>query len=46
MIFQHFNLMAQMTVAENVAFALNHSNLNKEQKNEKSGEIVGSSWSS
>ena len=35
MIFQHFNLMAQMTVAENVAFALKHSKLNKEQKNEK-----------
>ena len=32
MIFQHFNLMAQMTVAENVAFALKHSNLNKEQR--------------
>ena len=31
MIFQHFNLMAQMTVAENVAFALKHSKLNKEQ---------------
>ena len=35
MIFQHLNLMAQMTVAENVAFALKHSKLNKEQKNEK-----------
>ena len=31
MIFQHFNLMAQMTVAENVAFALKHSKLNKEK---------------
>jgi len=35
MIFQHFNLMAQMTAAENVAFALKHSDLSKEQKAEK-----------
>ena len=40
MIFQHFNLMAQMTVAENVAFALKHSNLNKEQKNEKVAKLL------
>ena len=41
MIFQHFNLMAQMTVAENVAFALKHSKLSKEEKNEKVLELVG-----
>ena len=40
MIFQHFNLMAQMTVAENVAFALKHSKLNKEQKNEKVAKLL------
>ncbi len=32
MIFQHFNLMAQMTAEENVAFALKHSGLSKEKK--------------
>ena len=40
MIFQHFNLMAQMTVAENVAFALKHSKLNKEQKDEKVAKLL------
>ena len=40
MIFQHFNFMAQMTVAENVAFALKHSKLNKEQKNEKVAKLL------
>lgn len=35
MIFQHFNLMAQSTAAENVAFALKHSGLSKEEKAEK-----------
>jgi len=40
MIFQHFNLMAQMTVAENVTFALKHSKLNKEQKNEKVAKLL------
>ena len=32
--------MAQMTVAENVAFALKHSKLNKEQKNEKVAKLL------
>lgn len=44
MIFQHFNLMAQSTAAENVAFALKHSGLSKEEKKEKVAkllEIVG-----
>ena len=35
MIFQHFNLMSQLTAEENVAFALKHSNLSKEEKKEK-----------
>ncbi len=35
MIFQHFNLMAQRTAAENVAFALRHSGLSKEEKKAK-----------
>jgi len=39
MIFQHFNLMAQMTVAENVAF-LKHSKLSKEEKNEKVAKLL------
>mgnify|MGYP000929118753 CR=1 FL=1 len=44
MIFQHFNLMAQMTAKENVAFALKHSSLSaaeKEKKVRKLLELVG-----
>lgn len=44
MIFQHFNLMAQMTAKENVAFALKHSTLSaaeKEDKVRKLLELVG-----
>lgn len=40
MIFQHFNLMAQMTAAENVAFALKHSGLSKEEKAEKVNRLL------
>lgn len=36
MIFQHFNLMAQKTARQNVAFALRHSKLSKEEKDQKS----------
>lgn len=35
MIFQHFNLMSQLTAEENVAFALKHSGLSKEEKKKK-----------
>ena len=35
MSFQHFNLMSQLTAEENVAFALKHSSLSKEEKKEK-----------
>ena len=35
MIFQHFNLVSQLTAEENVAFALKHSSLSKEEKKEK-----------
>ena len=35
MIFQHFNLISQLTAEENVAFALKHSSLSKEEKKEK-----------
>ena len=35
MIFQHFNLMAQMTAKENVAFALKHSPLSAAEKEKK-----------
>ncbi|MGT2547410.1 methionine ABC transporter ATP-binding protein [Streptococcus milleri] len=35
MIFQHFNLMSQLTAEENVAFALKHSGLSKDEKKEK-----------
>ncbi|WP_313467451.1 methionine ABC transporter ATP-binding protein [Streptococcus parasuis] len=40
MIFQHFNLMAQSTAAENVAFALKHSGLSKEKKAEKVKKLL------
>lgn len=40
MIFQHFNLMAQMTAAENVAFALKHSGLTKEEKKAKVAKLL------
>ncbi|MFX4025251.1 ATP-binding cassette domain-containing protein, partial [Streptococcus suis] len=40
MIFQHFNLMAQMTAEENVAFALKHSGLSKEDKKEKVAKLL------
>ncbi|HFI0306534.1 methionine ABC transporter ATP-binding protein [Streptococcus suis] len=40
MIFQHFNLMAQMTAAENVAFALKHSGLTKEEKAAKVAKLL------
>lgn len=35
MIFQHFNLMSNRTVFQNIAFPLKHSKLSKEQVNEK-----------
>lgn len=40
MIFQHFNLMAQMTAEENVAFALKHSGLSKEEKKAKVANLL------
>lgn len=40
MIFQHFNLMAQWTAAENVAFALKHSGLSKTEKAEKVARLL------
>ncbi len=40
MIFQHFNLMAQMTAEENVAFALKHSGLSKQEKKEKVAKLL------
>ena len=40
MIFQHFNLMSQLTAEENVAFALKHSGLSKEEKKEKRGSSL------
>ncbi len=40
MIFQHFNLMSQKTAAENVAFALKHSGLSKEAKEQKVKELL------
>ncbi|MGQ7483059.1 methionine ABC transporter ATP-binding protein [Streptococcus suis] len=40
MIFQHFNLMAQMTAEENIAFALKHSGLSKEEKKEKVAKLL------
>ncbi|TWS94896.1 methionine ABC transporter ATP-binding protein [Streptococcus sp. sy018] len=41
MIFQHFNLMSQKTARENVAFALKHSDLSKEEKDKKVTELLG-----
>ena len=41
MIFQHFNLMSQKTAEENVAFALKHSGLSKEEKEAKVAKLLG-----
>ncbi|MGT2935073.1 methionine ABC transporter ATP-binding protein [Streptococcus castoreus] len=40
MIFQHFNLMAQKTARENVAFALRHSSLSKKEKAKKVSDLL------
>lgn len=40
MIFQHFNLMSQKTVRENVAFALKHSTLSKQEKAKKVDDLL------
>lgn len=40
MIFQHFNLMAQKTARQNVAFALRHSDLSKEERVKKVDELL------
>lgn len=40
MIFQHFNLMAQKTARENVAFALRHSRLSKTERERKVTELL------
>lgn len=40
MIFQHFNLMAQKTARENVAFALKHSPLTKEERSKKVDDLL------
>ncbi len=40
MIFQHFNLMAQKTAYQNVAFALRHSDLSKEDKDKKVRDLL------
>ncbi|MCZ8465448.1 methionine ABC transporter ATP-binding protein [Streptococcus uberis] len=40
MIFQHFNLMAQKTARENIAFALRHSKLSKDDINQKVNELL------
>ena len=40
MIFQHFNLMAQKTARQNVAFALRHSNLSKEERAKKVDDLL------
>lgn len=40
MIFQHFNLMAQKTARQNVAFALRHSDLSKAERRTKVEELL------
>ena len=40
MIFQHFNLMAQKTARQNVAFALRHSDLSKAERAKKVEELL------
>lgn len=40
MIFQHFNLMAQKTARENIAFALRHSKLSVVEKTQKVTELL------
>lgn len=40
MIFQHFNLMSQKTARENVAFALKHADLTKEEKDKKVQDLL------
>ncbi|WP_159561316.1 methionine ABC transporter ATP-binding protein [Streptococcus halichoeri] len=40
MIFQHFNLMAQKTARENIAFALKHSGLSKAKKAARVTELL------
>lgn len=40
MIFQHFNLLNETTVLENVAFALKHAKLSDEELEEKSLELL------
>ncbi|MCS4488867.1 methionine ABC transporter ATP-binding protein [Streptococcus sciuri] len=40
MIFQHFNLMSQLTAEQNVAFALKHSGLSKAEKKEKVARLL------
>lgn len=40
MIFQHFNLLNETTVLENVAFALKHSDLNDEQLEKRALELL------
>ena len=40
MIFQHFNLISQKTAEENVAFALKHSGLSKEEKKAKVDKLL------
>ncbi|MBJ8349281.1 methionine ABC transporter ATP-binding protein [Streptococcus zalophi] len=40
MIFQHFNLMAQKTARENIAFALKHSPLSKTEKEQKVQDLL------
>lgn len=40
MIFQHFNLMTQKTARQNVAFALRHSDLSKEERAQKVDNLL------